>query len=200
MANVIKEKLKVLFSLLTAPNVFAQLILPLVFLLSYNEIRQSMVPFLAFIISSLLLVILPSITVFIYAIIKKISLEFIDRRERPPIFFFFFLHYLIGFMLFYFIKCRVLYALFFTYLILILFLMIINFKWKISVHTAGITAPSVFLFLLYGVVSSLLLALIPIITWSRIKMQRHSTLQAICGIFVAVIATFIAYQISFSLI
>ena len=52
--------------------------------------------------------------------------------------------------------------------------LLITFKWKISVHTTGISGPIAALILLLGVIY-------PIVIWSRVLLKKHTLAQAICG-------------------
>jgi membrane-associated phospholipid phosphatase len=59
--------------------------------------------------------------------------------------------------------------------------MCINLWWKISLHTAFITAMVTILFILYGCVSMASIVLIPLIAWSRIKLGHHALSQTVTG-------------------
>ena len=59
--------------------------------------------------------------------------------------------------------------------------MLITFKWKISVHTTGLSGPVGALILLLGPVGALLGIIYPILIWSRVLLKKHTLAQAICG-------------------
>ena len=59
--------------------------------------------------------------------------------------------------------------------------MIITFKWKISVHTTGLSGPVGALILLLGPIGALFGILYPILIWSRVLLKKHTLAQAICG-------------------
>lgn len=192
-----KERIKTFVSIITSPQVVAQIALPFIIFSTLDELGEEITLFEAFISSSLFLVILPSVFVLIYAKIRKIDLDFINRRDRPPIFAIIMILYGLGLVFFYAKQCSVLFALFLAYFLLIIILMLINFKWKISVHTSGVTVPAVFLFLLFRVFSILFIIIIIFVTLTRIQMKRHTTIQALSGIVVATIVTIAAYGLSF---
>ena len=57
----------------------------------------------------------------------------------------------------------------------------INLWWKISLHTAFVTAGITLLFILYGSISTVSILLIPLVAWSRIELKHHSLAQAVTG-------------------
>jgi len=63
--------------------------------------------------------------------------------------------------------------------------MCINLRWKISIHTAFITAAVTLLFLLYGFRSTASLALVPLVGWARIESEHHSVAQVVAGALLA---------------
>ena len=58
---------------------------------------------------------------------------------------------------------------------------LLNLWWKVSLHTAFITAMVTMLFIFYGFVSTALLPLIPLVAWSRIRLGQHSMAQTATG-------------------
>lgn len=54
-------------------------------------------------------------------------------------------------------------------------------KWKISVHTTGLSGPVAALILLLGPFGALFAILYPILIWSRVLLKKHTMSQAICG-------------------
>ncbi|MBQ6512565.1 hypothetical protein [Methanobrevibacter sp.] len=59
--------------------------------------------------------------------------------------------------------------------------MLITLKWKISVHTTGMSGPVGALILLLGPFGALFAILYPIMIWSRVLLEKHTLAQAICG-------------------
>ncbi len=54
-------------------------------------------------------------------------------------------------------------------------------KWKISVHTTGLSGPVAALILLLGPLGALFGILYPILIWSRVLLKKHTMAQAIAG-------------------
>jgi len=59
--------------------------------------------------------------------------------------------------------------------------MFINLRWKISLHTAFITALATMLYILYGLISVITVVLIPLVVWSRIELKQHTIAQVTAG-------------------
>ena len=55
---------------------------------------------------------------------------------------------------------------------------IINLWWKISLHTAFVSASATILLMLYGWTAAATIALIPLTAWARIELKSHSLAQA----------------------
>ena len=54
-------------------------------------------------------------------------------------------------------------------------------KWKISVHTTGLSGPVAALILLLGPLGALFGIIYPILIWSRVLLKKHTLAQAISG-------------------
>jgi len=63
--------------------------------------------------------------------------------------------------------------------------MCVNFFWKISLHTALITASVTVLIILYGSIAAGAVVLVPLIGWARIELNHHSPAQAAAGALLA---------------
>jgi len=72
-------------------------------------------------------------------------------------------------------------------LAVIIIFMLINFFWKISLHTAFAAATLTVFTILYGAVGAISAVLLPPVAWSRIELERHSPAQAIAGAVLAVL-------------
>lgn len=59
--------------------------------------------------------------------------------------------------------------------------LLITTRWKISVHTTGLSGPVGALILLLGPLGAVLGVLYPILIWSRVTLNKHTLSQAICG-------------------
>ena len=59
--------------------------------------------------------------------------------------------------------------------------LIITSKWKISVHTTGLSGPVGALILLLGPIGALFGLIYPVLIWSRVLLEKHTLSQAISG-------------------
>lgn len=59
--------------------------------------------------------------------------------------------------------------------------LLITVKWKISVHTTGLSGPVGALILLLGPFGALFGILYPILIWSRVLLKKHTMAQAVAG-------------------
>jgi|WetSurMetagenome_2_1015567.scaffolds.fasta_scaffold194901_2 hypothetical protein len=63
----------------------------------------------------------------------------------------------------------------------LIIIFVITLKWKISGHTAAVSTFSALCWLLYGSLAGFVFFLIPIVIWSRLRLQRHTPLQTLAG-------------------
>ncbi|MFC1907984.1 phosphatidic acid phosphatase [Chloroflexota bacterium] len=63
--------------------------------------------------------------------------------------------------------------------------MCINLFWKISLHTAFITASVIALIILYGPIVTVTAVLIPLVGWAKIELKHHSLTQTATGALIA---------------
>ena len=76
-------------------------------------------------------------------------------------------------------------AVFITGFATVVIFMFINLFWKISIHTAFITASATLLIVLYGAIAAVSTIFIPLMAWSRVELKHHSLAQVISGAFLA---------------
>jgi membrane-associated phospholipid phosphatase len=63
--------------------------------------------------------------------------------------------------------------------------MCVNLLWKISLHTAFVTASVTALIILYGSIATVTVVLVPSIAWARIELKHHSLAQVVTGALLA---------------
>ena len=59
--------------------------------------------------------------------------------------------------------------------------LLITTKWKISVHTTGLSGPVGALILLLGSFGAIFGIIYPVLIWSRVLLKKHTLAQAIAG-------------------
>ena len=63
----------------------------------------------------------------------------------------------------------------------ILIFMVVNCYWKISLHTAFISASATVLSIIYGIPGLIAFILVPAVAWSRVVLRQHTLAQVIAG-------------------
>ena len=71
----------------------------------------------------------------------------------------------------------------------------INLFWKISVHSAFVTAFITILMILYGSIGALAALLLPLIVWARVELKHHSLAQAIAGVILAALIVLVVFYL-----
>jgi membrane-associated phospholipid phosphatase len=82
---------------------------------------------------------------------------------------------------------RLLSVLFTAGLIAVIIFMVINYYWKISLHTAFVTGAVVVLVIILGWKALFSVAFIPLVAWSRLVLKQHTIPQVIVGGLLSVI-------------
>lgn len=74
---------------------------------------------------------------------------------------------------------------------------VITNKWiKASIHVATATAVLLFVGIVYKGYSFLLLTLVPLLAWARIKTKEHTPVETVIGSILGIVVTLIVYSIS----
>ena len=172
------------------------LILPIPYLLIMRETGD---PAYAFKWTLFTLTFLGAVGLSVFLAVKKGYFTDLDisQREQRPLFFtllaFFAVMYLIA--LFYFQGPLVLFislsGIFFS---LVVF-SFVNTRIKASVHVASITALIFAFSLLYNGIFILLLFLIPLIGWSRVKIHRHSKNEVLIGAIIGILIPLVMFLV-----
>ena len=143
----------------------------------------------------LALSVFPVFAVVLYLVSKKkLNGIFINPREqRHRIYLLAILCAIIGYIILVVLDApQLLVATFAAGLAAVIIFMVINLFWKISLHTAFITASATVLVIVYGSVAAWTVLLVPMVAWARIEMKRHTPTQVLTG---AVLACFIVAMI-----
>ncbi len=89
-------------------------------------------------------------------------------------------------------------AFMFSFLGNTLIIMTINAFWKISAHTMGVGAVVTGFGIALSPVYFLGLALLPLVSWSRIKLDMHSRNQVVAGSLLSIVTTAIQYYLVYT--
>ncbi|MFC1987104.1 hypothetical protein ACFLVH_00930 [Chloroflexota bacterium] len=144
--------------------------------------------------------ILPVFLVTIYLVRNgSIDAIFINaRKQRTKIYLVAAFCAILSFIILTYLKApAILIAAFITGLSTTAIFMFINLWWKISLHTALVSAAATVLLMLYGWVALITVALVPLTAWARIELRQHSLAQTATGaILAALIVVVIFYPLA----
>jgi hypothetical protein len=108
----------------------------------------------------------------------------IIRRQRIASFVFMLVSYPLGTLVLALIHApRIYQAIAVTYTLVTLGLILLNFllHFKASGHAAGVAGPVVSMIYLYGLIAAPLVALLPLVSWARVRTRAHSLGQMAVG-------------------
>jgi len=118
------------------------------------------------------------------------------RQERTPIFIFTGLLSVFYFLIVFLLNGpRVLLIALGALLLGVIIADIINRKIKASIHLAVFSSFSVIMGILYGGIFWVLLLIVPLVAWSRIKLKKHEPLETIVGGLVGIIIVLMLYVV-----
>jgi len=108
------------------------------------------------------------------------------RRQRTKIYALAIILAVVGYVILFYLKAPlILLALFVTGFSAAVIFMCINLWWKISLHTAIISASVTVLVVLYGFAVVATIGLIPLVAWARVASGHHLVTQVVAGALVA---------------
>lgn len=121
----------------------------------------------------------------------------VSKREQRPLLFSFSAFVIFCYLLSLIVLQgpRILFFAVFAIIFALIAFVIVNRWIKVSVHVATATSILLFIGVAYKGYFFLLLTLIPLLAWSRIKMREHSLMETIIGSILGVVITLIVYLI-----
>ena len=170
-------------TLVNAPIICIPLFLMICLALSYSNGELNLYKFITLeIVSLIFTAILPLAIILYWAKKLKTDHDISNRQDRYIPLVVGIISYFIGFLISVFLKLDYfLCVLLLCYSINTGVVLLITTKWKISVHTTGLSGPVAALILLIGPFGAILGVIYPILIWSRVILKRHTLLQALIG-------------------
>ena len=77
-----------------------------------------------------------------------------------------------------------------SYIVMSLIILLITFRWKVSIHTSGLALPITALVYLFGWRLAWYYILVVLLVWARVKLKAHSLAQAVSGSMIGIVVTF----------
>lgn len=181
-----------ILSYVFSPTVFAfyMIILFLLFppLNTTSNILSSLI------ISIMFLCIFPIIAILYFKNKGTVDIWVSNQKQRTPFYIIAIISYGIASVLFYFLHETTLFVLSVAYLGVTASVTLGNVSTKISSHSAGVAGPLTAASMIYGlIVLPVFFIVIPLVFWSRLKINAHSLIQLTLGVIIGVIVTFFVY-------
>lgn len=148
-------------------------------------------PLEAFTLAVIFLTILPPAPIPIATLLGHTDI-FVSQQEKRPLFFIFAVSmHLLGSVISLLLGAS-LFALFMlSYATVTASLLIINFKTKVSVHTAGVTGPLTYVVYFLGIEYAILYLLVIPVIWARHTLRAHTITQLTLGVVDSIVVTFV---------
>jgi membrane-associated phospholipid phosphatase len=96
-------------------------------------------------------------------------------------------------VMWYFSAPRLLAVSFLAGLLAVIVFMLVNFYWKISLHTAFVAASAVVLTVIFGARVAWLFILVPLMAWSRLELKLHTLAQVSVGAVLAAVVVTVVF-------
>ena len=179
-----KLKLAELISTITNPPIICiPLFLIICIILSFENGVFNLSKFIILELISLVFAsVLPMAIIITWAKILNTDKDISNRQDRFKPLIIGIISYFIGFLVSLYLNAdNFLTILLLCYATNTFIVMLITFKWKISVHTTGLSGPVGALILLLGPLGALFGLIYPLLIWSRVLLKKHTLAQAICG-------------------
>ncbi len=116
-----------------------------------------------------------------------------DRKKRTIFYVVAIISYLAGASIFLYFGTMIMFYLVLSFAIIALVVMMVNFSWKISTHSASIAGPVTAIAYVFGWQYLVLHAFTAIVMFSRLKLKVHTLEQVVAGAAVSTVITFLVF-------
>jgi membrane-associated phospholipid phosphatase len=186
-----------ILSYVFSPTVFAFYVI-LIFLL-FPPLKTTNILF-NLIISIFFLCVFPIIAILYFKKKGTVDIWVSNQKQRTPFYIIAIMSYAIASVLFYLLNETTLYVLSMAYIGVTLAVTLGNFSTKISSHSAGVAGPLTAVSMVYGLIAlPIFLIILPLVFWSRLKINAHTLTQLVLGTIIGIIVTFFVYYTLFPL-
>ena len=132
---------------------------------------------------------------------KKVVDLYVSKKEsRTPFFLIAIALYSMAAIIFFATNTKILFLLALSYMFVTVILLLVNRFWKVSVHSAGVAGPVFALIFVFGVIVLPLSLLIVLVSWSRIRLKKHTFMQTLAGSLIPVAVGLVVYPVLYQLI
>lgn len=190
------KKLANMLSYALSPTVFAFYVILIFFL--FPPLKNS-INIVSLLISIVLLCIFPVVAILHYQKKGTIDIWVSNQNQRTPFYIVAIIGYILASIIFYIQNETSLFVLSIAYFGVTATVTIGNFSTKISSHSAGVAGPLTAITLVYGLIALPSYLLLPIVFWSRLKLNAHSLTQLTLGTIIGMVVTFFVYILLYPL-
>jgi len=132
---------------------------------------------------------------------KKVVDLYVSKKEfRTPFFLIAIALYSMAAVIFFATNTKIMFLLALSYTFVTVILLLVNRFWKVSVHSAGVAGPVFALIFVFGVIVLPLSLLIVLVSWSRIRLKKHTFMQTLAGSLIPVAVGLVVYPVLYQLI
>jgi len=132
---------------------------------------------------------------------KKVVDLYVSKKEsRTPFFLIAIALYSLAAVIFFATNTKILFLLAFSYTFVTVILLLVNRYWKVSVHSAGVAGPVFALIFVFGVIVLPLSLLIVLVSWSRIRLKKHTFMQTLAGSLIPVAVGLVVYPVLYQIV
>jgi len=132
---------------------------------------------------------------------KKVVDLYVSKKEsRTPFFLIAIALYSVAAIIFFATNTGIMFLLALSYTFVTIILMLVNRFWKVSVHSAGVAGPVFALIFVFGVMFLPLSLLIVLVSWSRIKLKKHTFMQTLAGSLIPIAVGLVVYPVLYQLV
>jgi len=132
---------------------------------------------------------------------KKVVDLYVSKKEfRTPFFLIAIALYSMAAVIFFATNTKIMFLLALSYTFVTVILLLVNRFWKVSVHSAGVAGPVFALIFVFGVIVLPLSLLLVLVSWSRIRLKKHTFMQTLAGSLIPVAVGLVVYPVLYQLI
>jgi membrane-associated phospholipid phosphatase len=155
----------------------------------------SLYPPLSILLCFSLFAFLPFLPV-LYFYRKNVVDLYVSKKEtRTPFFLIAIALYSFAAIIFFSTNTKIMFLMALGYTFVTIILLVVNRFWKVSVHSAGVTGPIFALIFVFGIIVMPLSLIIVLVSWSRIKLKKHTFMQTFAGSLIPIAVGLVLYPV-----
>ena len=156
-------------------------------------------PSLSILLCFSLFAFLPFLPVLYYYRKNVVDLYVSKKETRTPFFLIALALYSFAAVIFFATNTKIMFMMALGYTFVTMILLGVNRFWKVSVHSAGVTGPIFALIFVFGTMVLPLSLIIVLVSWSRIKLKKHTFRQTLVGTLIPIAVGFVVYSVLYPL-